>query len=100
LEPDIIIGIRGDQKEARAEMAERTGIEEIPRTSGRVAIYPWNDWLDGGVWRLRRGEDYEPTDQVMRNICMRAGERRGLKVQTSSEGEGVLLIQAHSVEEE
>lgn len=27
--------------------------------------YPWDEWLDGSVWELARGEDYESSASVV-----------------------------------
>jgi len=53
---------------------DRQEESEIP--SGRPAIYPWDDWFDGQIWRLTRGEDYEiPTSGMMSYIRKMAAER-------------------------
>lgn len=42
-------------------MAER--IAEFP-TRPRNTRYPWDEWTDGKVWKLRAGEDFAIPDRV------------------------------------
>lgn len=45
--------------------------------SDEKAVYPWDDWLDGDIWRLTRGEDFEPHPLMMeRVIRTRASGRK------------------------
>jgi len=37
--------------------------------------YPWEGWTGGGVWDIRRGDDYDVTTESMRtNLHIKAGE--------------------------
>lgn len=45
-------------------MAQR--IEAISPTPSRHSKYPWEEWADGGVWLLRRGEDFDCLARNMR----------------------------------
>jgi hypothetical protein len=56
-------------------------LDEFPEGPGRRR-YPWADWTDGGVWEIRRGEDYDVATENMRtNLHMRA-EKLAVKVRT------------------
>jgi hypothetical protein len=38
-------------------MAER--IDALgPVKGGRPPLYPWDEWMDGSAWRIRRGDDF------------------------------------------
>ena len=80
-------------------MSERIeGATLPPRTRGkkskrgRSEQYPYDDWFDGALWRLRRGEDFTVTPTSMRTTIYSAAKRRGVTVETRLVG-GVLLIQ-------
>lgn len=63
-------------------MAER--IEEFPAEQRPpTRRYPWDDWTDGSVWRLVRGEDYDQETDQFRNRLYPQAHRRGLKVRTA-----------------
>lgn len=55
-------------------MAER--IEAV--SIGRPALYPWAEWMDGGAWRIRRGEDFEVAAWVMAQMIRNRAHREGL----------------------
>src|SRR3954467_4649728 len=57
--------------------------------------YPWPEWTDGGVWEIRRGEDYDASTENMRvNLHMKA-DQLAQKVRTkkvrAEEGEGLVF---------
>lgn len=80
-------------------MSERLeGVTLPPRVRGkrskrgRVEQYPFDEWFDGALWRLRRGEDFEVTPTSLRGTIYAAAKRRRLRVETRIVG-GVLLVQ-------
>jgi len=44
--------------------------------------YPFDDWFDGDVWRLKQFEDYFVASDSMRSALYTAARRRKLKVKT------------------
>ena len=65
--------------------------------------YPWDEWTDGSVWEIRRGEDYDAATENMRvNLHMKA-DALLIKVRTKKvrdeTGEG-LVFQFHDPERE
>jgi hypothetical protein len=57
--------------------------------------YPWAEWTDGGVWEIRRGEDYDaPTENMRVNLHMKA-DALTIKVRTrkvrDENGEGLVF---------
>lgn len=79
-------------------MAER--LNEFPggnRTRGG-GKYPWDDWLDGSVWLLRRGEDFSTSILSFRATASTMAKRSGKKLRSRAvsdeNGEG-LAIQAY-----
>lgn len=62
------------------------------KKKGRVENYPFDQWLDGAVWRLHKGADYQVSHHSMRSAIYGAAKRRGLRVETRMVN-GVLLVQ-------
>jgi hypothetical protein len=52
-------------------------VDELPDPArGRRVTYPWDEWLDGRVWELEQGKDFQSTTQSFRQIAYnRAGQR-------------------------
>lgn len=81
-------------------MAEVLSEAKIEGTPGRMK-YPWDQWLDGRKWLLKRGEDFVTTIRGMRQRAYVEAWKRGLKVAVCQlEGEcklqgGGLTIQAY-----
>jgi|APGre2960657373_1045057.scaffolds.fasta_scaffold39931_4 hypothetical protein len=44
--------------------------------------YPWGEWLDGSVWRLKQYEDFHVSVESMRSAIYMAAYRKGVKVKT------------------
>jgi hypothetical protein len=61
----------------------------------RQTKYPWDKWLDGRTWELRKGRDYESTLESLRGRASRAASQRGKKVKTriirDGRGEGIAI---------
>jgi len=80
----------------RAELIDRAKDEkEFP---GRLhtAKYPWDQWFDGRIWRLVKGEDFDVSEVNMRSSIYVAAKRLG-KSATVSVQPDALYIQALSV---
>jgi hypothetical protein len=77
-------------------MKEPEILPEFPEAR-RKGKYPWDQWLDGQVRVLRRGEHYETTTPSMRAIAGDAAKREGKGLRTravSEDGTEALIIQA------
>lgn len=64
----------------------------------RVRVCPWDEWLDGNPWRLKKGEDYDVATVSMRAAAFRAAKAAGKSVRTRiTEADGIetLVIQAY-----
>src|SRR6266540_2767348 len=57
--------------------------------------YPWDEWTDGSVWEIRRGEDYDVATENMRvNLHMKAkglAARVRTKKVRDEQGEGLVF---------
>ena len=46
--------------------------------------YPWEKWLDGQVWLLTKGEDFESTTRSFQISARRAALKRGMAISMST----------------
>lgn len=44
------------------------------------AVYPWDEWLDGDIWELRQGEDFDTHPLMMERIIRTRATARRTKV--------------------
>lgn len=44
--------------------------------------YPWSEWLDGHVWRLVPGEDFDVEMESFRSAAYMAAARKKVRVKT------------------
>lgn len=75
-----------------SEVVDGLDLTELPKT-GRPAKYPWKEWFDGQVRRLRIGRDYEGDMKSFRSSAYSAAKRHGVEIVTRVI-EGDLHIQA------
>ena len=66
-------------------MAERITEPIDWGSNGRVPTphpkaYPWEEWIDGSVWKIYRHADYRSKTVSMANMLQRAARERGMKV--------------------
>lgn len=88
-------------------MAER--VQEMPKVTrqGRTSKFPWDQWLDGSIWRLVENEDWDPADYSNRkdgvpakgfiSVAIAAANSRGSglsTVHTEEDGKAVVYLQA------
>lgn len=71
-------------------MAERTEHAIAPPVRYR---YPWDEWLDGGVWDLSMGEDYDDLHNLRQGAFV-AARKKGLRVIVRKRGADHAFIQA------
>lgn len=44
--------------------------------------YPWDEWFDGSVWRLKMYDDFHVSCESMRSAIYMAAQRKKIKVKT------------------
>ncbi|WP_437052378.1 hypothetical protein [Streptomyces sp. enrichment culture] len=73
-------------------MAERITPAEVTfRRRGAPSRYPWHQWTDGSMWRLRQGIDYHLTTKDFRPIVHNTARHHGLKVHTRETDHGLVV---------
>lgn len=89
LQPDADFG-RADSdvgKEAEEGMIMATKVESVP---SRHTVYPWDQWLDGGIWQLSEVE-IKGGIRLFRTAIYTAAKRRGLKVTVNVRGDNIYI---------
>jgi hypothetical protein len=61
-------------------MARR--LESFPAPVG--ARYPWDEWLDGSVWELIHGEDFQSRLGTLRANAQLQAKKRGGRVRSKT----------------
>lgn len=75
-------------------MARRLDDYEFAPGQGR-SQYPWQDWLDGNVWELVRGEDFHVAPSSFRGAAQSAAARKNQRIHSRIQGDRV-IIQAYT----
>lgn len=74
-------------------MARR--LDSFPAPVG--ARYPWDEWLDGSVWELVRGDDFSSRTSTLRANAQIQAKKRGGRVRSKSakvpDGREAVVIQ-------
>lgn len=71
-------------------MAERLSSYDFSKRK-RATKYPWDEWLDGSVWRITQGVDFTLSLRAMQSSVIIAARRVGRCVTTRVEGEHLIL---------
>lgn len=74
-----------------------TKLDSFTFTSfGRDAVYPWDEWLDGGIYKLVQGEDFDCKLNSIRQGAFQAARTRRMAIHTSVVDDGkALVLQAY-----
>lgn len=65
--------------------------------SNRRSAYDWNVLLDRSIWVLYPGEDFTCTSKSLAAQASGAAFKRGLRVHTSIQDDGSVVIQAYKM---
>lgn len=81
-------------------MAEKLQEFDFKARAGRPDKYPWDEWLDGSVWKLTKADDFPGVKaETMRTAAQAAAQKRDLKVRTSVQDEGeAVIVQSYAPE--
>jgi hypothetical protein len=55
--------------------------------------YPWDEWLNGSVWQLAQGEDYQVKTKSFRTSAQAVARKRGGRVKSAitDNGDGLVM---------
>lgn len=59
---------------------------------GRPARYPWDEWCDGQIRRIRRHSDFDVECDSMQHYIWTTARRRGLRAQTQRVGPDAIVF--------
>ena len=72
-------------------MAEKITAEIKWNKGGRPPRYPWDEWLDGGIWLLKPGEDFSCQPANFRSLAFTQARARNLSLRTLTTADGFVL---------
>lgn len=64
-------------------------------TNARSRAYPWEEWLDGQIRKLDKGDDFDGPAMSVERVIRTSANRRGIRVRIRVEGDSIYL-QAHT----
>lgn len=65
-------------------------LDEFPKKKGTyTSKYPWDEWLDGQIRVIRRGEHFDSKVLSMQSNFHKKAEERGFRVRTSLDGDTI-----------
>lgn len=67
-----------------------TRLESFPSSCNKEK-YNYDLWLDGSVWRLDKGSDFNLSPQAFRSMLWRAAYNRGLTIKTRIDHDSVIV---------
>lgn len=70
-------------------------LETFPADVRGMPHYPWGEWLDGQVWKLTHGVDFQCVHASIRAAIYQAANRKGVKVQTTITEDGSVILRAY-----
>lgn len=60
----------------------------VERVMPSNSKYPWNEWADGSIWELVKGEDYQSKTNSMRMNVYKYADKNRLTVKSQILDEG------------
>jgi hypothetical protein len=72
-------------------MAEKIESYEFGRGRGK---YPWEEWLDGNVWKATAGEDFDISAENFKASVYAAATKKRLKARVAVTEDGNVVWQA------
>ena len=72
-------------------MAETVASFEFLGRGFKGGKYPWDEWLNGEIWKLKVGEDFTIDARMLQAQAYIAASKRRKKVRTRRETEFVYL---------
>lgn len=63
-------------------------------TDSRSAAYPWDDWFDGRIWKLKPEKDFTVPAFALERVIRTSANRRGMFVKVRITEDGYVIVQA------
>ena len=72
-------------------------VDRMPEAYETRRKYDWNVWLNGGIWQLQQGEDFDVSLRSIAAQTYQAADRRGVAVAVAvNSKEGWVRVQVVS----
>ena len=68
-------------------------LEDFDFTRSGRGQHPWDEWFNGKVWKLTRGEDFQGATKNFRITAYTAAKERNLKIQTRILNDQTFILQ-------
>lgn len=78
-------------------MAEILSDEPVWYTA-RKGRYDWDNWLDGRVWHLEKGKDFQVASGAFRAAAANAAKVRKLNLKAKIQSNGDVIVKAETPE--
>ena len=62
-------------------------------------VYPWDEWLNGQIWQLKKGVDFETEIVSMYNLIRTTAKRRKLLIRIQTTSDSIILKVTGPVQE-
>lgn len=67
-------------------------VDAMPRARiGSPSVYPWNEWMDGRVWKLKSGTDFKCSPRSIAMMASTRSRTRGGTAITRVDGDHVYI---------
>lgn len=66
-------------------------LENFEFSHGSKAKYPWHQWLDGRIWKLTKGIDFDVSPSSFSVSAHQRANREGKKLRTSTSGDSITI---------
>jgi hypothetical protein len=71
-------------------------LDEFPDAQERTEKYPWDQWGNGSVWEIVKGDDFKTELSSMRQTIAKSARKRGMSARTRGykrDGKEILVFQ-------
>jgi hypothetical protein len=66
-------------------------LDTFPKDDSRTAAHPWDEWMDGRVRELKRGEDFKGSAINFRQNAYKQARQRGKHLRSLVRGDVVVM---------
>lgn len=66
-------------------------LDDFQFSSGRKTKYPWNTWLNGKIWQIKQGEDFDCSVTSMYSVLVQTAKRKGLKYKINCTSDSLIF---------
>lgn len=83
------------KKGSMAKVLKKYDFNKVQKRTRSGSKYDWENWLDGRIWELKRGDDFHVITQSFRAMCYAKSTELKCKIRVSSpdgiEGDTIVI---------